>query len=598
MGVRGPAPPSNGAAAGPGGPPMGAPLPAARREPMGARGEGRGRGEGSGARARAAFGARAPCGGRGRGEGGGGAPGGGVAAAMTVGERGFGLGPLAAALGASEQALRLILSIFLGYPLALYHRHFLFYKDCYLTHLFHVFSGISIAYFNFGTQLYHSLLCIGLQFLILRLMGRTVTAVLTTFCFQMAYLLAGYYYTATDQYDIKWTMPHCVLTLKLIGLAIDYYDGGKDQVGPGEGTARPRGGRAGGEGAGWGRAAGEEVRAGLADRARAPRPVPPAQRALSAEQRDQALRGVPSLLEVAGFSYFYGAFLVGPQFSMNNYMKLVRGEMTDDPGKKPNSVGPALRRLGLGLFYLVGYTLFSPYITDDYLLTADYASRPFWFRCVYMMVWGKFVLYKYVTCWLVSEGVCILSGLGYNGRDAQGRPRWDACANMKVWLFETTPLFNGTIASFNINTNSWVAWYIFKRLKFLGNKLLSQGITLLFLALWHGLHSGYLVCFQLEFLIIIVERQATQLIRESPFLSALADVTLLKPFFYLAQQTVHWVFMGYSMTAFCLFTWDKWFQVYKSVYFMGHVFFFSLLFLLPRVHKVMVPRKEKLKKAE
>ena len=36
-----------------------------------------------------------------------------------------------------------------------------------------------------GTQLYHSLLCIVLQFLILRLMGRTVTAVLTTFCVQM-----------------------------------------------------------------------------------------------------------------------------------------------------------------------------------------------------------------------------------------------------------------------------------------------------------------------------------------------------------------------------------------------------------------------------
>lgn len=36
-----------------------------------------------------------------------------------------------------------------------------------------------------GTQFYHSLLCILLQFLILRLMGRTVTAVLTTFCVQM-----------------------------------------------------------------------------------------------------------------------------------------------------------------------------------------------------------------------------------------------------------------------------------------------------------------------------------------------------------------------------------------------------------------------------
>nr|XP_020013909.1 lysophospholipid acyltransferase 5 isoform X2 [Castor canadensis] len=426
------------------------------------------------------------------------------------------LNKLATSLGASEQALRLIISIFLGYPLALFYRHYLFYKDSYLIHLFHAFTGLSIAYFNFGYQFYHSLLCVVLQFLILRLMGRTVTAVLTTFCFQMAYLLAGYYYTATGNYDIKWTMPHCVLTLKLIGLAVDYFDGGKDQ------------------------------------------------NSLSSEQQKYAIRGIPSLLEVAGFSYFYGAFLVGPQFSMNHYMKLVQGQLTDIQGKMPNSTIPALKRLSLGLVYLVGYTLLSPHITEDYLLTEDYESRPFWFRCMYMLVWGKFVLYKYVTCWLVTEGVCILSGLGFNGFEENGTAKWDACANMKVWLFETTPRFNGTIASFNINTNAWVARYFFKRLKFLGNKELSQGLSLLFLALWHGLHSGYLVCFQMEFLIVIVEKQATNLIQESPTLSRVASITALQPFYYLVQQTIHWLFMGYSMTAFCLFTWDKWLKVIEE----------------------------------
>ncbi|TEA30535.1 hypothetical protein DBR06_SOUSAS12410088, partial [Sousa chinensis] len=397
-----------------------------------------------------------------------------------------------------------------GYPLALFYRHYLFYKDSYLIHLFHAFTGLSIAYYNFGIQLYHSLLCVVLQFLILRLMGRTITAVLTTFCFQMAYLLAGYYYTATGNYDIKWTMPHCVLTLKLIGLVIDYYDGGKDQ------------------------------------------------KSLSSEQQKYAIRGVPSLLEVAGFSYFYGAFLVGPQFSMNHYMKLVQGQLTDLPGKIPNSTVPALKRLSLGLVYLVGYTLLSQHITEDYLLTDDYENRSFWFRCLYMLVWGKVVLYKYVACWLVTEGVCILTGLGFHGLDELGRAKWDTCANMKVWLFETDPRFTGTIASFNINTNAWVARYFFKRLKFLGNKQLSQGLSLLFLSLWHGLHSGYLVCFQMEFLIVIVERQAASLIQDSPALSSLASVRVLQPLYYLVQQTIHWLFMGYSMTAFCLFTWDKW----------------------------------------
>ncbi|XP_025936084.1 lysophospholipid acyltransferase 5 isoform X1 [Apteryx rowi] len=511
---------------------------------------------------------------------------------MAVAGSGWGLAQVAEALGSSEQALRLIMSILMGYPFALFQRYFLFQKETYLIHLYNVLTGLSIAYFNFGKmgwgresclaqgllesgrtcngkllkrhfyflflsfslptgmQFFHSLLCVLVQFLILRLMGHTITAVFTSFFFQMTYLMAGYYFTATEHYDIKWTMPHCVLTLKLIGLAIDYYDGGKDSE------------------------------------------------FLTPEQSRFAVRGVPTLLEVSGFSYFYGAFMVGPQFSMTDYQKLARGEMTDVPGQKPNSFVPALKRLSLGLLFLVTYTLSSPYISDEYLISDDYMEKPFWFRCFYILIWGKVILYKYVTCWLVTEGVCILVGLGYNGKDQSGKPMWDACANMKVWLYETTPLFTGTIASFNINTNAWVARYIFKRLKFLGNKLLSQALALFFLAIWHGLHSGYLVCFQMELLIVIIERQVINLVRDSPTLSTLASITVLRPIFYVLQQANHWMFMGYSLVPFCLFTWDKWMKVYRSIYFLGHVVFFSLLLVLPYIRRIIVPRKEKLKKAE
>nr|XP_034996528.1 lysophospholipid acyltransferase 5 isoform X2 [Zootoca vivipara] len=381
-------------------------------------------------------------------------------------------------------------------------------------------------------------------------MGRTITAVCTSFCFQMLYLMAGYYFTATESYDIKWTMPHCVLTLKLIGLIIDYYDGRKEV------------------------------------------------QALTPEQQQFAVRGVPTLLEVTGFVYFYGAFMVGPQFSMTQYHKLTRGELTDVPGQRPNSFVPGLKRLGLGLFFMVVYTVVSPYFPEEYLVSDAYLEQPFWFRCVYILIWGKTMLYKYVTCWLVTEGVCIITGLGYNGKDEKGRPKWDACANMKVWLFETTPYFTGTIASFNTNTNAWVARYIYKRLKFLGNKLLSQGLSLFFLAIWHGLHCGYLVCFQMEFLIVTVERQLIDLIHASPPLAALASTTVLRPFFYVIQQALHWMFMGYSLVPFCLFVLEKWLKVYKSIYFLGHVVFLTVLFAMPSMQKILVPRKEKLKKVK
>ncbi|XP_028836972.1 lysophospholipid acyltransferase 5 isoform X2 [Denticeps clupeoides] len=452
-------------------------------------------------------------------------------------------------LGSPEPAVRLILSILLGYPFALIYRRFVFHRSPFVIHLYHTLSGLALAAFNFGSQVYHSALCILVQFLLLRLMGKTVTAVLSSFIFQMTYLLMGYYYTATDEYDIKWTMPHCVLTLKLIGLSFDYYDSGKD----------------------------------------------PSQ--LSAEQKKSVISKVPTLMEVCGFSYFYGGFLVGPQFTLNSYLKLVSKELSDCPGQLPNSIWPAMKRFGLGMLCLVIFTLGGPYYPDSYYLTDEYEAQPFWYRCVFILLWAKVNLYKYVSCWLIAEGVCILSGLGYNGRDQKGEHQWDACANMRVWLFETTPLFTGTINSFNINTNAWVARHIFKRLKFLGNKMASQMGALVFLAIWHGLHSGYIMCFSMEFIIVNIEKQSQALVKDSPLLTNLANGPAY-PLIYGVQQFIHWLFMGYSLMAFCLFTYDKWLKVYSSVYFCGHIFFLTAFLTLPYLRKILLPRKVKSNKEE
>ncbi|XP_033837541.1 lysophospholipid acyltransferase 5 [Periophthalmus magnuspinnatus] len=455
---------------------------------------------------------------------------------------------LSESLGSPEPAVRLMLSILIGYPCALFYRRCLFYQPPTLLHVFHTLFGLALAAFNFGTQLSHSAACILVQFLMLRLMGRTVTTVLSSFFFQMIYLLAGYYFTATGEYDIKWTMPQCVLALKLIGLAWDYYDGGQEN--------------------------------------------------LSAEQKNSALSSVPSLLEMFGYSYFYGGFLVGPQFTLRSYQRLVAGELTDCPGKPPNSAIPALKRFALGFLCLSIYTVFSPYYPDSYYLTDEYEAQPFWYRCIFILLWAKFNLYKYVSCWVIAEGVCVLAGLGYNGVGEDGRHRWNACANMKVSVFETTPLFQGTIASFNTNTNAWAARHVFKRLKFVGNKTVSHVTTLFFLAIWHGLHSGYLMCFSMEFFIVILERQAQALVRDSPVLSRLAH-SALYPLIYVVQQFMHWFLMGYSLMPFCLFSYDKWLKVYLSVYFSGHICLIIMFLIMPYLRRALVPRKDRsLKKEE
>ena len=54
-----------------------------------------------------------------------------------------------------------------------------------------------------------------------------------------------------------------------------------------------------------------------------------------------------------------------------------------------------------------------------------------------------------------------------------------------------------------------VARYVYKRLRFLGNRYASQFLTLMFLAVWHGYHLGYFVLFFMEFVIILWERKVS-----------------------------------------------------------------------------------------
>ena len=120
---------------------------------------------------------------------------------------------------------------------------------------------------------------------------------------------------------------------------------------------------------------------------------------------------------------------------------------------------------------------------------------------------------------------------------------WNGCENVKLLKFETASHFNDYILSFNINTNTWCAEYIYKRLKFLGSKIYSQFFTLVFLAVWHGFHSGYYLCFFLEFMIMFAEK----------------DVSLIsficQLFYAMMKQLV--IYLNDDQTKDCLMTYLK-----------------------------------------
>ncbi|XP_063596631.1 lysophospholipid acyltransferase 5-like [Penaeus indicus] len=211
-----------------------------------------------------------------------------------------------------------------------------------------------------GQNVIHSAVCVLAAWLLLVVMGGTIKSVIISFLFQMTYLLMGYYFTGTDTYDIKWSMPHCVLTLRLIALTYDVYDGTKDPE------------------------------------------------KLSNDQKKTALSIRPSLLEVAAHTYFPASFMVGPQFSMRRYLDFVSGTLLGSA--RPPCLLPGLLRGGLGLIYLAVYQVGISYLPDSYINSSEYNDSSIWRRHIVVGIWAKITLYKYISCWLIAEGVCIMSG--------------------------------------------------------------------------------------------------------------------------------------------------------------------------------------------
>ncbi len=50
-----------------------------------------------------------------------------------------------------------------------------------------------------------------------------------------------------------------------------------------------------------------------------------------------------------------------------------------------------------------------------------------------------------------------MTGMTYNGKDADGNALWDTCIGAKAWDYEVSLTMREIIASMNISTNMWAA---------------------------------------------------------------------------------------------------------------------------------------------
>lgn len=165
-----------------------------------------------------------------------------------------------------------------------------------------------------------------------------------------------------------------------------------------------------------------------------------------------------------------------------------------------------------------------------------------------------------------------------------------------------------------MQTNHWAAEYIYKRLRFLGNRNYSQLGTLIFLAVWHGFHSGYYVTFALEFIVIIFEREVKFLflwLKNSREIHVNSMLLLqMEPVFSrsekfnkfantLVGQVLIWIVlklytvlgMGFCFGPLVLLSFNRYLTLYQSLWFYGFFLFIPWPIYKPLLKKLLGTKK-------
>ncbi|KAK4157882.1 MBOAT, membrane-bound O-acyltransferase family-domain-containing protein, partial [Chaetomidium leptoderma] len=235
---------------------------------------------------------------------------------------------------------------------------------------------------------------------------------------------------------------------------------------------------------------------------------------LSDSQKDRRLTELPSLLDYAGFVFFFPSMLVGPAFDFAEYRRWLDTTMFEvpadvDPAKKPptrrkrkipRSGTPAMVKLATSLAWVFLFLKLSEYFDHNVLLQDSYLEYGFLRRLFVLHMVGVTARTKYYGVWTMSEGACILAGLGYNGVDPlTGKVSWDRLRNIDPLGVEFAQNTRAYLEGWNINTNKWLRNYIYLRVTPRGRKpgFRASLATFTTSAFWHGFHPGYYLAFVL-----------------------------------------------------------------------------------------------------
>jgi len=374
---------------------------------------------------------------------------------------------LAVQIGFDYPTLSYTLALFLAYPLGLI---ISLIPGGQVKHFASFLAGAFLLQFTIGVQWIHILIATLVSWVCLQTLSpklcKTVLPLLA-----VGYCVLGHLHRQFINYlgwDLDFTGPMMILTIKLYSISWNYYDGYLIKKGNGETTNRA-----------------------------------------SMKCKEFSIAKPPNLIEFLGYCFCFSNVLAGPAYEYSIYNSVASGSMFIDPVTKkrrtniPSRVMPVLKPLivsiiCMGLFVVGGGKVpmldpVDPQHATPVFLTGVWAvdgGCPWWKRYLYQWVALFFIRNKYYFAWKNAEGANNTWFAGFDGFDKDNKPKgWTNANNMDIIDFELAPNVEMGSNAWNKKTSNWLTRYIYMRTG--GSLVLTYSMS----AFWHGFYPGYYMFF-------------------------------------------------------------------------------------------------------
>ncbi|EEQ90171.1 hypothetical protein RJZ56_003066 [Blastomyces dermatitidis] len=312
------------------------------------------------------------------------------------------------------------------------------------------------------------------------------------------------------------------------------------------------------------------------------------QEQLSESQKYAAITKLPSLLDFAGYTFFFPSLFAGPAFDYIEYRKWIETTMFDappgvDPAKRPptrkkrkipRSGRPALLRAAFGLFWIFGFLQFGRLYNVEFILSDNYLKYTLLRRVWILHMLGFTSRLKYYGVWSLTEGACILSGMGYNGFDPNtGKVSWNRLENVNPKGLETAQSPHAYLSNWNKNTNHWLKNYMYLRVTPKAKKpgFRASLATFVTSAFWHGFHPGYYFTFILGAFIQTTAKNFRRNVRPFFLTPDGSSPTPYKRFYDILSWLTTQLALSFIVAPFVILHFKQSIHVWSSVYYYGIV---------------------------